>query len=222
VITSTHGKEMMNNSPRYYQTSRVFRAHIEAKGIELDNLDAIMNDIEAQFSASTATWGLRYWEEMCGLPVNEQEPLENRRARVLAKIRSNPSGRSQDIQNIIQPFAEGQVSLMQHYSEYLVYIDFPVGHVLIKDLIAMVNEIMPAHLVSQYRAWGGKSTLLFATCTPKQFLFPYRLCGTFNASDDERWSGRLLRLWVGVRPQLYYGTVPYQLCGTFYAGGEPV
>ena len=123
MITSIHGKEMMANSPRYYGASRVFQAHIEAKGIEMDNLDAIMSDTEAQFSASTATWGLRYWEEMCGLPVNEQESLDTRRARVLAKLRSFSSAKRNDILNVIKSFVKsGRVDLIEYPSEYVAAI----------------------------------------------------------------------------------------------------
>jgi len=148
VIASNHGKEMMNNSPRYYQTSRVFQAHVEAKGIELDNLDAIMNDIEAQFSASTATWGLRYWEEMCGLPVNEQEPLENRRARVLAKLRSFPSARHYDILNVIKSFVKsGRVDLAVYPGEYrFVAILASEAEANVPGILAAIEEARPAHL----------------------------------------------------------------------------
>jgi len=148
VITSIHGKEMMENSPRYYQTSRVFQAHIEAKGIELDNLDSIMNDIEAQFSASTATWGLRYWEEMCGLPTNEQEPLETRRARVLAKLRSFPSARHYDILNVIKSFVKsGRVDLVEYQSEYrFVAILAAEAEANVPGILAAIEEARPAHL----------------------------------------------------------------------------
>lgn len=148
MITSTHGKEMLANSPRYYDISRVFQAHIEAKGIELDNLDAIIDDIEAQFSASTATWGLRYWEEMCGLPTNEQEPLETRRARVLAKLRSFPSARYYDILNVIKSFVKsGRVDLEVYPREYrFVAILAAETEANVPGILAAIEEARPAHL----------------------------------------------------------------------------
>lgn len=148
MITSIHGKEMMANSPRYYGSSRVFQAHIEAKGIELDNLDAIMSDTEAQFSASTATWGLRYWEEMCGLPVNEQESLDTRRARVLAKLRSFSSAKRNDILNVIKSFVKsGRVDLIEYPSEYrFVAILAAEAEANVPGILAAIEEARPAHL----------------------------------------------------------------------------
>jgi hypothetical protein len=92
---------MLVNTPKYYEASRVFQAHLEAKGIELDDLDTALTDVEAQFFVPTATWGLRYWEEICGLPINEQDALEVRRARILAKLQRFPSARRIDIEKVL-------------------------------------------------------------------------------------------------------------------------
>ena len=147
MITSAHGKEMMANSPRYYEASRVFQAHIEAKGIELDNLDAIMSDIEAQFSASLASWGLRYWEEMCGLPTNEQEPLENRRNRILAKLRSFPSARRWDIERVIASLVSGYFDLLDYPALYAFYVRTAWDKVADLDaLMKALDEARPAHI----------------------------------------------------------------------------
>lgn len=100
-MKSIRGQKMLANSPRYYDASRVFRAHIDAKGTELDNIDAILSGIETQFSASTATWGIRYWEELCGLPVNISAPIEIRRARVLARLLSSDGARPFDLQKVL-------------------------------------------------------------------------------------------------------------------------
>ncbi|NPV27919.1 MAG: DUF2313 domain-containing protein [Firmicutes bacterium] len=148
MMTSTHGKEMMANSPRYYEASRVFQAHIEAKGIELDDLDTILADIEAQLTASTATWGLRYWEEMCGLPTNTQDSLETRRARVLAKLRSFSSAKRYDILNVIKSFVKsGRVDLVEHASEYrFVAILAAEADANVPGILAAIEEARPAHL----------------------------------------------------------------------------
>lgn len=148
MINSIHGREMLANSPRYYETSRVFQAHIEAKGIELDNLGTIIDDIEAQFSASTATWGLRYWEEMCGLPVNEQELIESRRARVLAKLRSFPSARYYDILNVIKSFVKsGRVDLVVYPGEYrFVAVLAAEAEANVPGILTAIEEARQAHL----------------------------------------------------------------------------
>jgi len=147
MMTSTHGKEMMANSPRYYEASQVFQVHIEAKGIELDDLDAILADIEIQLSASTAAWGLRYWEEMCGLPVNEQELLETRRMRVLAKLRSFPSARRADIERVIASLVSGYFDLLVYPALYAFYVRAAWDKVVDLDaLMKALDEARPAHI----------------------------------------------------------------------------
>ena len=147
MITSAHGKEMLANCPRYYEASRVFQSHIEAKGIELDDLDSILSDIEAQFSASTATWGLRYWEEICDLIGNERDSIEMRRARVLAKLRSFPSARRIDLERVIASFVTGYFDLLVYPSFYTFYVRTAWDKVIdLNGLMKALEEARPAHI----------------------------------------------------------------------------
>lgn len=208
MITSGHGKEMLANSPRLYESSRVFQAHIEAKGIELDDVDSILKDIEGQFSASTATWGLRYWEEICGIPTNEQESLEVRRARVLAILQSSPSVRRIDMERIIDALGfKGStiVELWRSMPDTMLHngniaydgIGYRVGYMwamfklrvglaewrnfLSKDkeeIKSIIEEIKPAHL-----ALAGMSVSLGFTDRIEQFVEQDLLSVTLQSVD---------------------------------------
>lgn len=101
MTTSIHGKEMMENSPRYYEGSRIFQSHINTKGIELDNLSDILADIKAQLSISTATWGLQYWEYQLGIPITTLPP-EMRRAYILLALVKRKGIRRVDLQEALE------------------------------------------------------------------------------------------------------------------------
>lgn len=87
--------------------------------------------------------------------------------------------------------------------------------------VIRVTEFMkPGHAELAFQSRLGSGSLQLVTSILHNFLFPYLLCGTFNASDNERWAGRLLRLKIGTGTKAYWGPVYYRLCGTFNAGGE--
>lgn len=139
---------MLDHLPSYYETSRVMQTILEAQGQEIDELYGALNEVLEQFYVQTATWGLRYWEEACGLPVNEQESLDTRRARVLAKLRSYPSARRYDILNVIKSFVKsGRVDLIEYPSEYrFVAILAAEAEANVPGILAAIGEARPAHL----------------------------------------------------------------------------
>lgn len=80
---------MMIYLPPYYRESRVMNAIMEARGIEIDKFNYALNEILNQFFILTATWGLSFYEEKYGLPVNKNLDYVARRQRVLAKKRGS-------------------------------------------------------------------------------------------------------------------------------------
>ncbi|WP_156896620.1 YmfQ family protein [Desulfovirgula thermocuniculi] len=138
---------MLSYLPRYYETSLVMQAILEAQGQELDSVYRTLNEILEQFFVQTATWGLRYWEEACGLPTNEQEPIEARRARVLAKLRSFPSARRADIERVVASFVAGYFDILEHPRFYSFYVRVAWNKVAdLNALVKALDEVRPAHI----------------------------------------------------------------------------
>ena len=57
---------------------------------ELDKMEADLSELLRQFYIKTATYSLDIWEDEFGLERNSALTLMQRRARVLAKLNSNP------------------------------------------------------------------------------------------------------------------------------------
>jgi hypothetical protein len=76
---------MLEYLPPYYQASRVIEAILSAQGQEIDKLFDTLDQTLEQYFATTATWGLSWWEELLGLPVNEDLPPAERRRHILVK-----------------------------------------------------------------------------------------------------------------------------------------
>ncbi|GEA17485.1 putative phage tail protein [Moorella sp. E306M] len=92
---------MIEYLPLYYRTSKVMEAILSAQGQEIDKLFEALDQTLEQFFVVSATWGLRYWGELLGLPVNETLPVDERRRQILAKRR----GVAQPLLVILQAIA---------------------------------------------------------------------------------------------------------------------
>lgn len=149
ILTSESGKRMLSYvSPLYYQ-SRVILSIFEAIGREIDDLQKWIFEIRDQFFPQTATWGLRYWEEQLGLPINETLPIEIRRANIIARLATKyPMTRSR-MERIINGYVPSKsAKVIEYFSDYSFAATLPVDEAI--DYIEMgraVYDAKPAHLV---------------------------------------------------------------------------
>lgn len=68
------GQEMINYLPEYMQNGPYIRVLQEALGLEVTRAIESRDDLLLQFFIDTATWGLKYWEDLAGIPVGEDIP----------------------------------------------------------------------------------------------------------------------------------------------------
>src|SRR5680860_220303 len=85
-MTSLRTVRMMQSSPDYYEESTVFEGIQDAVARDYDLQEVSAADLQNQLYATTATWGLKYWESGLGIPVKEADSYEERRGRVIAKL----------------------------------------------------------------------------------------------------------------------------------------
>ncbi|NIK67944.1 putative phage tail protein [Paenibacillus sp. BK720] len=144
---------IMGSVPDYYGTSTVYTGIQTTKAAEWDRLRAQADDLALQLHPSTATWGLRYYEEALDIPLNATDSYEIRRSRVIAKRRSPGNFSAKLIKSVVQAFA-GEVD---------VAIDFTTGDVIVTfigtygiptnldDLKKAVDGVVHAHLGVIYK-----------------------------------------------------------------------
>jgi hypothetical protein len=136
-----------------YEQALVMMAIFQANGWAIDDLSAWTDDVRAQSLPQTATWSLKYWEEACGLPVNETLPIEVRRANVLAKrTLKTPMNRQKIIETAVKKMGR-PASLEFNVAPYTFRITIESDGTGTVDFIAL-NEIVdrakPAHLTVEY------------------------------------------------------------------------
>lgn len=84
------GQEMVNYLPQYMQDGDFIRKIQETMALEISRAISLREDMVAQFFVESATWGLKLWEELAGLPVGDatESTLEARRGLVKSSIGS--------------------------------------------------------------------------------------------------------------------------------------
>ncbi len=136
----------MANSPE-------FRDLQQALEPELLELWAAWESALAQLCAETATWGLRYWEQTLGIPVDENKALAARRSRVRVKL----LGVDVTTVALVRSSAEIYTGLKAEITEFarefrfeIRFGDYQGVPPNLRDLTLSLREILPAHLVLDY------------------------------------------------------------------------
>ena len=139
--------------PQEYADYRESRAIIKAEAAEFEALNNEISDILAQFYIDTATWGLAYWEQMSGIPVNESKSVDERRSLIKAKRRGAGVVTAALIQNVINSYSGGDVQITEDMANYTIKIKFvsnlgtPTN---MPDIQSVLRDIVPAHLAISY------------------------------------------------------------------------
>lgn len=145
---------MLSYLPRYYETSRVMRAILQAEGTEFDKLRQALDEILSQFFVRTATWGLDRWEEELGLPITPDQPEAERRDKIISRLRGYGTATISVVKQVAEAYDKGTIDVIEDHAAYTVTIRFvdTIGVLPnLDDLKAAVRAVVPAHLEIQYQ-----------------------------------------------------------------------
>lgn len=152
-VTSERGRAILAHLPRLYETSRVVQALAQAEGVEIDDLRLTLSEILDQFFVRTATWGIERWERELGLSPALDQPIEERRARVLSRLRGFGTATIRVVKDVAEAYDKGRVEVIEDHAAYAVTIRFVDTTGIppnLEDLKAAVRAVVPAHLEIRY------------------------------------------------------------------------
>lgn len=144
---------LLEHTPQEYRDAPEVQVTEEALDGQLRKIQSARDDVLAQLVVGTATWGLELWERAYGLETDAEKPLEQRRERVMAKIRGTGTVTEAMLKNVAESYTNGEVEVIGRPREYAVDLRFisvlgtPPN---IDDLSAALDEICPAHLAYRY------------------------------------------------------------------------
>jgi len=144
---------MLNQAPYYYKFSNLYNQIQAAQASEYDSIEEAREDLRKQFYITTATWGLKYWEELLNIPTNESDSYDVRRSRVLSRWRAVGNFSEDLIKSVCESFLNGEVDVKIRPAQYEVIIKFVGKRGIppnLEDLKAIVNGLIHAHYGVSY------------------------------------------------------------------------
>ena len=163
----------------WYDNSYVGKWLYEVMGIELDQVQELIDELPYQAFVETATWGLAYHEIKWGLPVKESLPYEERRRLIYRKrderapmtpyrmevILNNITGREAHVDDTSGPV-----------NTFTVTLDPGDGAVDVAGAIQRLKEIKQSHVTFTVRILAFTQIEICGKIDRYRALYP--ACGT--------------------------------------------
>jgi len=150
-MTSVRTVRMIESSPDYYEESAVFEGIQDAVAQDYDLQEVSDADLQNQLYATTATWGLRYWEGGLGIPVKESDSYEERRGRVIAKLIGEGNFSAKLLHSLAQGYGQ-TIRVAINPAAFLVTVTFMQGiPPFLEAYQDAVENLVHAHLGVEYK-----------------------------------------------------------------------
>ena len=172
---------LLSYQPDYYKKSKVIDNLNTAFASELTrSQEKIINTLN-QFFLLDADTSLNLWEKEFGISINNNISVDERRKRILSKLRGLGTSTIEQIRNICLSYVE-EADVIENNSDYSFTVElisssgFPTW---IMDLLEIIEEIKPAHLRInlQMSSLTRDNLLLKSTmlCGEEIHVFPYQI-----------------------------------------------
>lgn len=174
-------------SPQVVELQRVLDEMVQAAG-------SSQADTLAQLFLPTATWGLSWWEQAYGITPASGQTEEQRRTRILGKLRGQGVATVALIQATAEAYVDAAVSVEEHPNEFhftVIFDEIGAQPPETDEMTDALNEIKPAHLTFDYlylyhtRDTVGIFQELKQTGFVYYYKFPFRLDGTKPFGREE-------------------------------------
>jgi len=148
-----YDRKLIDYVPTYYDELLESSEILNAEDAEFARLNASIDDLLLQFNVSTATWGLREWERICGIVTDVNKTLGERRSNIKARLRGAGVVTIPQIKSVADGYYGGETEIIERFSEYIIVIKFTSSYGIpsnLSDLEEILREIIPAHLAIEY------------------------------------------------------------------------
>ena len=184
--TSPTAQRMMKTVSPIYDKSYVGKWIFQVMGLEMDEAWKLFEELRLQAFPETATWGIVYWEQRYHIPPDDNMPIEERRRRVIIKRSKRSPMNPTRIEQFLKDVTGRTVTVTEQEGEYvfLIYVSPGENNTNFQLIVETVKNIKPSHL--SFDVVFKSETGLVADTKSSKLSFNYKLCGTFNVSDEER------------------------------------
>lgn len=172
---------LLSYMPYYYRNSEIIKNILNANAAELTKAqEKIINTIN-QFFLLDADTSLDKWEKEFGIITNKSLSIDERRKRILSKLRGLGTSTVDVIRNMCLSYVE-KANVIENNTDYSFTIELisSVGFSnFIMNLLEILEELKPAHLRINLKMNSlTNDNLLFRTlmlCGEEIQVFPYQI-----------------------------------------------
>ncbi len=150
-------RPFLGRYPPFLRSSPEFRDIQRALEPELLALWAARDGALEQLCVETAGWGLRYWEQPLGLPVDGEKDVEARRSRVRSRLMGVDVTTVSLVERVAEIYTGLPAEAAEDPARFRMELLFDEAGGVPRDmegLVEALREIMPAHL-----GWGFRFSL---------------------------------------------------------------
>lgn len=136
--------------PKFLRQSNIYQEIFNAEDQQIALLETNIDDIKAQLSVDTATWGLVIFEKELKISTDLSKPIEDRRSVIKSKMRGTGKVDSILIKLVADAYTNGDV--MVSFNGHIVVkfvsqVGIPPN---LQDLKDTLEEIKPSYLAIDY------------------------------------------------------------------------
>jgi len=185
MITSSKGKQMIQNITPIYAKSKIEQAIYEAIGSEFDSGEELAQEVLLQLFPQTATWGLIFWEERVNLPTNTNEDIERRRRKVIARLQTRCPITPERMAAILSNYTGADIRIPEYLdSKFEVRFITKTGiNGHFNEIIKEIDRIKPSHTSYKFIINYLSEYIIQQTFT-KWMSEEIKACGTFNNMES--------------------------------------
>lgn len=179
-LKSNVGNILFDYITGIYDNCRVMVEIYEALGVQFDRVEFMFDDILRQMFPQTATWGIELWEQRLKLPTNENEGIETRRGKVIAKLQSRVTINPETMASITKNLTDVDIKIVEWIKEWTFLVQADAEYMRKgQEIYKIIKRIKPSHMafILQF-VLLQEHYIYFGACTYLGFvhtILPYDL-----------------------------------------------
>lgn len=132
----------------WYDKSYVGKWIYQVIGLEIDRINVPVEELSMQAYVDSATWGLKYWESLVGIPVREDLDYDVRRSLINERLDKYHPISPAWLENYLSKLTGRDVTVTEHPRTYTfsVRIGNGNGNYHLPSVMRSLDCVKPAHL----------------------------------------------------------------------------
>ena len=155
--------DILRYLPDFLSKDPIFSKVSNTQSKEHERLRLLLQDLSDNLFIETATWGLKYWEEMLNIPSNKND-YQTRRAVIYSRLNNNIIVNLKFFTDLVNLFVVDKLGkVIEQPKDYSIDILIPDNKVISFDeMNKVIRTFIPAHLAWRYIAYiEGKGKFYF-------------------------------------------------------------